>query len=106
MHIVFMHLMLAVIIQKKNQSLSQTQRQKTKQQNQTSVFLQFAAEVLFLLDNNLKEEKCLYSEAISEHNKSFSTQGCCHAHKNIFMDKLMNILQKVSHEKAQISYSR
>ena len=35
------------------------------------------------MDNYLKEEKYLYLEDISEHNKAFSMQDCCHAHKNI-----------------------
>jgi len=33
--------------------------------------LQFAAGVLFLLDNYLKEEKYLYLEGIPEHNEAF-----------------------------------
>ena len=74
--------------------MEQSQKNKTTMKQAIAFFssLLFAAEVLFLLDNYLKEEKHLYLEDISEHNKAFSKQGW-QAHKNIFMDKLTNILQ-------------
>ena len=46
--------------------------------------MHFAAGVLFLLDDYLKEENFLSVEDIAEHNEACSTQGCCPAHKNIF----------------------
>ena len=90
----------------KDWARSEKKKKKTTKKQASILFLHFAAGVLFLLDDYLKEEKYLFVEDISEHNKAFLTQGCCHAHKNIFMDKLTNIFQKVSHEKTQISYSR
>ena len=63
------------------------------------------ARVVFALDDYLKAEKYLYIDSISENNEAFSMQSICHAHKNIFMDKLMYILQKVSNKKTQVSYS-
>jgi len=57
---------------RKSRRWRQTRRQKTKQQrNKQALFLQFAAGVLFLLDNYLKEEKYLYLEGIPEHNEAF-----------------------------------
>ena len=63
------------------------------------------AKVVFALDDYLKAEKYLYIDSISENKEDFSMQSICHAHKNIVMDKLMYILQKVSNKKTQVSYS-
>jgi len=59
--------------------LSQTRRQETEQHgNKRALFSQFAAGVLFLLDNYLKEETYLYLEGIPEHNEAFKRKGVMH----------------------------
>ena len=61
---------------RKSRRWRQTRRQKNRTSKKAaSAFLQFAAGVLFLLDNYLKEEKHTYLNDISEHNKAFSMQG-------------------------------
>ena len=82
---------------------AKTRNRTTKKQ--ATLFLQFAAGVLFLLDNYLKEEKYLYLEGIPEHNEAFKRKVVV-MHTKHFLDKLTNILQKVSHKKTHISYSR
>jgi len=57
---------------RKSPRLRKTRRQKTEhQRKKQALSLQFAAGVLFLLDNYLKEEKYLYLEGIPEHNEAF-----------------------------------
>ena len=58
---------------RKSRRWRQTRRQKnrTSKKAASAFFLQFAAGVLFLLDNYLKRRKILYLEDIPEHNEAF-----------------------------------
>ena len=88
--------MLWVVQNSKNLKIEADVKTKNKTtMKQAKAYILFFAVCywgLYLSDHYLKEEKHLYLEDISDYNKAFLKQGW-QAHKNIFMDKLTNILQ-------------